>query len=173
VPTNYSAALNKPDDALRYSFKRLATAAIGTISANNATDTGPGGRTSSAPGWRRVSNRNHQLSTPRFALQFPEQHLRAHQLITKNPPCYFEQVTHEGIAHRIANREACFLRRHDAMVPEHGELLRDDRLLECQGALKLLHRAPAAHKQFKDANAGGVCERPKILCLERLEFAGG
>src|SRR5262245_34527675 len=81
-----------------------------------------------------------------------------------------EQIAHQRIAQRVPNRKPRFLGRHDAVVSEDGELLRDDRLLERQRLLKLLNRASAADEDLENSNPGRIPQRAEEARLEGLEF---
>jgi hypothetical protein len=56
-----------------------------------------------------------------------------------------------------------FLRRHNALVPENGELLRHDGLVEIQCFLQFLNRAIAANQDFENLDADRVRQ-----CAEEL-----
>src|SRR4029079_18178642 len=93
-----------------------------------------------------------------FALQFAQQPASAHEVIIEDPPGESEQVADQRIAQRVANGQSGFFRAHDALPAEHGQLLRDDRLIEGQGGLQLLHGAAAAYQDLENPDAHRVRE---------------
>jgi hypothetical protein len=56
-------------------------------------------------------------------------------------------------------------------VPEDGQLLRDDRLLECKFVLEFLYRSPASHERFQYSDTRWVRQRAKELRFEALQLA--
>lgn len=84
-----------------------------------------------------------------------------------------EQLTDERVSQRVSHRQSFLLRRHDVLVAEHGQLLRDGRLIERQRFLQFLHRASPADEPLQQADPGRVGQRAKELGLERRELAGG
>src|SRR5215471_2419659 len=103
-----------------------------------------------APGDRRP------LTSPSFSPQFATQALRAVEMIVEDPPCHIQQVSDKRIAECVSYRESFFLRRDDALIPQHCQLLRYDRLVEHQFALQLLHSTSASHQYLQHPDPGGV-----------------
>ena len=84
-----------------------------------------------------------------------------------------EQVADERVAQGVSDRQPLLLRRHDALVAQDGEVLRNDRLLQRERLLQLLHGAAAAHEDLEDPDPGGMREGAEEPGLERLQLAGG
>ena len=57
-------------------------------------------------------------------------------MIVEDAPCDGEEFVDRGVAKRVSHRDPLLLRRDDALVAEHGELLRDDRLVQRQRFLQ-------------------------------------
>ena len=94
----------------------------------------------------------------RLSAQLAEQSSRADEMIVEDPAGDVEQITDQRVAQRVSHRQSFLLRRHDVLVPQHGQLLRDDRLLQRQRVLELLHGAAAAHEDFQDPDPGGMSQ---------------
>ncbi len=58
-------------------------------------------------------------------------------------------------------------------MTEHGQLLGDDRLVQRELLLQLLHRAPTSHEDFEQSDPRGMSEGTEELRLEYLKLAGG
>jgi hypothetical protein len=56
-------------------------------------------------------------------------------------------------------------------VTEDGQLLRDDRLLECKFVLEFLHRSPASHERLQYSDPRRVRQGAKKLRFEALQLA--
>jgi hypothetical protein len=93
-------------------------------------------------------------------------------MVVEDPAGDVEQIADQRVAQRVSHRQSLLLRGHDGLVPQYRQLLRDDRLLERQLVLELLHGAATAHEDFQDPDPGGMSECSKELRLERLEFTG-
>ncbi len=83
-----------------------------------------------------------------------------------------QQVGDQRVPQGVSDRRPLFLRGDDAAVAQHGELLGDERLVERQGVLQLLHRASARREDLEDSDAGGMGEGAEEPRLEHLELSG-
>jgi len=93
-------------------------------------------------------------------------------MIVEDPPRKIEQPTDERVAQGIAHGRAFLLGRYDALIPEHGQLLRDDRLVQRQCLLQFLDGAPASDEDLQHPDPGGMGEGTEELRLERLQLVG-
>ena len=103
---------------------------------------------------------------PALSLQLAEEPSRADQMIGEDPAGHIQQIAHRRITQGVTHGRASLLRDENPVGPEHGQLLGDDRLLEGEGLLKLLHGPFASPQDLEDADAGGMGERPEELGLE-------
>jgi hypothetical protein len=94
-------------------------------------------------------------------------------MIVEDPPGEAEQLADERVIYRISHSESFFSPRDDVLIPEHGQLLRDDRLIEHQCLLQFLHRPSASHEDLQHADPDWVGQRAKEPRLEYLELTGG
>jgi hypothetical protein len=81
-------------------------------------------------------------------------------MIVEDAPCDVQQIGDERVPERVPDRQAFLPCRHDAVIPQHAELLRDDRLVERERVLEFLDRPPARHEDFQQADAGGMGQGP-------------
>jgi len=92
-------------------------------------------------------------------------------MIVENAARDLEELPDGRVSQGVPYRQALFLRRHNTLVPENGELLRHDGLVEIQCFLQFLNRAIASNEDFENLDADRVRQCPKELCFERLELA--
>ena len=107
-----------------------------------------------------------------FALELAQHSAGVHQVVVEDAASDGEQVADERITERVTHRKAFLPRLHDVLIPQHGELLRNDRLAERERRLELLDRAAAMDEDLEDADARRVRQRAEELRLERLQPAG-
>src|SRR6185369_13550699 len=109
----------------------------------------------------RASWRSMRSAPPRhalLALEFAQHVLRALEVATEDLTRHVEQLAHRGVAHGVAHRHAVLARLDDVLRAQAGQVLRDDRLVELQRLLQLLHASAAVAKNLQDAYADGVPE---------------
>ena len=94
-------------------------------------------------------------------------------MIIENPPGQIEQLADQRVSNLISHRQSLFLCRHDSLIPEHGQLLRDDWLVQGQCLLEFLHGAPTAYEDLQHADPSRMGQGTKEPGLEQLQLAGG
>jgi hypothetical protein len=92
-------------------------------------------------------------------------------MIVKDAASYVEQVSDKRITQRITHRQTILLSDHNVLVPQDCELLGDNRLIQFQRYLQLLHGPFAMDQDLKNLDPDGVCQRPEKLGFERLKLA--
>jgi hypothetical protein len=107
-----------------------------------------------------------------LAPQLAQEILRANQLIVEDPACDGEELCDQRVSHRIAHAVAVFATDDDLAGPEDAQLLRNDRLLETECLLQLLHAVLGADQPFEDSDAHRVREGLEKRRFEGLERAG-
>ena len=81
---------------------------------------------------------------------------------------FFEQ----RVGHRVPRRRPVLRGDHDAAGAQSRELLRDDRLIDAERPLQILHAGLAAgDEHFEQPDADRVRERPEELGLEGLQLS--
>jgi hypothetical protein len=117
---------------------------------------------------KRVERLVPRLSSAGLTPQFLKQVLRAGKMIVKDPASDIEQLSDKRVPQRIPDRQSFFLRRNDILIPQHGQLLRDTRLVERQFLLQFLYRTTTSHKDLQNSNPGGMCQGSEELGLKSL-----
>jgi hypothetical protein len=110
------------------------------------------------------------LSPASLALQLAEHPSSVHQMVVEDAARYLEQLPDGRVSQRVPYRQALFLRRHNALVPENGELLRHDGLVQIQSLLQFLNRTIAPNQDFENLDANRVRQCPEELCFEGLKL---
>jgi len=106
----------------------------------------------------------------RLAGKFPKQRLNADEAAVQNPFCDSQQIHHLWIRNAVKGRGPFFPGDDDACGSKPGKLLRDDRLIECEHALQVLHPHFSLDENFENANPNRVRECLEELRLQRLKF---
>ncbi len=112
-----------------------------------------------------------RLPAADLALQLAEQVPRADEMVVEDAPRDVEEVGDRRVAQRIPDGETFLLRGDDPLVPEDGQVLRDDWLSEREVVLEFLHRPAAVRQDLEDPDADGMRERAEEAGLESLELA--
>jgi hypothetical protein len=83
---------------------------------------------------REAGRGSTSLDTPSsstaFSSQLAQQPPRIAQAVIEDTAGHIKKGTDKRVTQRISNRQSFFLRRHDALMTQHGQLLRNDRLLQ-------------------------------------------
>jgi len=98
--------------------------------------------------------------------------LGADELIVEDLPRDGEQLLHGRVAQGVPDGRPFLPRRHDILRPEHGELLRDHRLLDSQRVLELLNSPSASRKDFQHTDPQGMTQGFEEFGLKDLQRAG-
>src|SRR5437660_634267 len=117
--------------------------------------------------------RNTRSAPPRhalLALQLAQHRLRALEVAAEDAPRHVEQLADGGIPHRVVHRRAVLAGLDDTLGAEAGQVLGDDRLIEGERLLQILHAARAVAEHLEDADAGGVPERLEEVRLQALQL---
>ena len=112
------------------------------------------------------------LPATAFAVKLAQEPLPAVEMVIEDAAGDVEQRADERVAQGIAHGQPFLPCGDDALVSEHGQLLRDERLVERQGRLQFLDGALPAHEDLEDPDPRRVRQRTEELGLEGLELAG-
>jgi hypothetical protein len=93
-------------------------------------------------------------------------------MIVEDPTGQIEQLPDEWVTERVSHGQSFLLGRNDPLVPEHGQLLRDDRLVERQRFLQFLHGTCASHEDLEHSDPCGMGQGAEELRFECLKLAG-
>jgi hypothetical protein len=93
-------------------------------------------------------------------------------MVVENPARHVKQIAHGLVAELVSDGEAFLSARNDVLIPEHGELLGDNRLIDVQRRLQLLHGVASTDEKFQDSDPKRVPECAKELGFERLQLIG-
>jgi hypothetical protein len=110
------------------------------------------------------------LSSAALAAQFAEQPSRAGKMIVEDAAGDIEQLADERVAQGVADRQSFLLRRDDVLVAKNGQLLRNQRLVECECFLQFLHGPCSPDENLQHANSGGMRQGAKELRFEGLQL---
>jgi hypothetical protein len=110
---------------------------------------------------------------PALALELAKHVLRSHELVAEYPASDSQEIAYQRVPQGVADRGAFLSRHHDLMRAQHGEVLGDAGLVECQGSLELLHGSLALHEALDDPNPDRVSEGLEESRLERLQLTRG
>lgn len=108
-----------------------------------------------------------------FLFQLPEEILSADEVVVEDPPRRAQELRNQRIAHGVPDTDTFLAASNDVVGTQHGELLRDHRLLDAQCVLQLLNVPLSVHEEFEDLDAHRMRERLEERCLKCLKFLGG
>ena len=91
--------------------------------------------------WPRVRVRGspRRLRAPGLPSKFFEHAARIDEVIVENAARHDEELFDGRVTQGVAHRQPLLLGRHDALVAQHGQLLRHHRLLQVERLLEFLH----------------------------------
>jgi hypothetical protein len=112
------------------------------------------------------------LTSTTLPPQLTEQPSRVTEMIVEDPAGDIEQLADEWVTERVSHRQSFLLRGDDALVAEHGQLLRDDWLLEGQYLLQFLHRTSPSLEDLQHSDPRGMGQGSEKLRLEGLKLTG-
>jgi hypothetical protein len=99
--------------------------------------------------------------------------LRSHELAAEYSASDGQEVTYQAVAQGVPDRGAFLSRHHNLIRTQHGKVLGDAGLVECQCGLELLHGSLTLHEALDDSDADRVSEGLEESRLERLQLARG
>src|SRR5262245_19375215 len=175
-PISSSQPLHEPASTWRMASERPKRARISSASrapSRSTSSVRAGGSVTRPCCMARASWRSMRSAPPchaLLALQLAQHVLRALEVAAEDLACDVEQLADRGVAHRVAHRHAVFARLDHVLGAQASQMLRDDRLVELQRLLQLLHAAAAVPENLQDSNADGMAKRLEELCFERLQL---
>src|SRR5687767_663617 len=118
--------------------------------------------------WRNM--RSAPPDAALLALQLAQHGATAFEVPAEDAAGGVEELSDGGVAHRVTDGGAFLASLDHVLGAQDRQMLRDDRLIEGERLLQLLHALLAMAEDLENADPGGVAERLEEVRLQGLQL---